>query len=85
MTVLCWDKPKRARPSADHAAEYSSDCGAPGTYQPNMSDDDRAKWKARIVGAKTPVPQVEIRKDSAVIVISARGYKYNGYDQWARK
>lgn len=37
-------------------------------------------WKAELVGAKTEFPQVEIRRDATVIVLSLKGYKYRHYD-----
>ena len=60
MGILCFDKPKKLRPFKDHADYYASDTNIAGTYVPNMSDEDRLKWKAKhIQGAD---PRVEIRK-----------------------
>ena len=60
MAVLDFDKPKKLRPFKEHADYYSSDTNIAGTYVPNMSEEDRLKWKARhIAGAD---PRVEIRK-----------------------
>jgi hypothetical protein len=60
MSVLDFDKPKRLKPFQEHADYYSSDTNIAGTYVPNMSEEDRMKWKARQVGGDDP--RVEIRK-----------------------
>jgi hypothetical protein len=79
MGLLCFDKPKKAHSTEDHNIACSSDCGIPGTYVPNMSREDRAEWKGKIVGKKKGCPQVEIRKDSFVTVIGLNGYNYKWY------
>lgn len=73
--ILCWDKPKKVMTAKQREDTYSSDCGVPGTFVPNMSDDDRGRWKAKLVGHKAGHPQVEIRKDSFVVVVALTGYK----------
>jgi hypothetical protein len=79
-SIINWDKPQKIRPSKEHAGMYSSDSGVPGTYMPNMSDDDIKKWKGKVVGATTGSPQVEIRKDCMVIIVSlGGGYQYKFY------
>lgn len=79
MTTLMWDKPDRVQ-SVEEWKSWQADSAPPGTYVPNMSDADRARWKAKKVGFKAGHPQIEIRKDSTVIVVSLHGgYKYNGY------
>ena len=78
-TVLYWDKPKKVMTKEEWAGNQA-DGAPPGTFTPNMSDEDRAKWKAKLVGQKTGFPQVEIRKDSTVIIVSLNGYKYRHYD-----
>lgn len=71
MAVLDFDKPKKLRPFNEHADYYSSDTNIAGTYVPNMSEDDRLKWKAKhIQGAD---PRVEIRK---TVVGKETGEKY---------
>lgn len=89
MSVLVWEKPKKLRDSKEHADSYSADGAPPGAYVPNMSAEDRLKWKAKLVGHKTGYPQVEIRRDGCVIIVSTRGYKYKHYDtrdirQWKK-
>lgn len=74
-----WDKPKRVMSKEDWA-ENQADGAPPGTFMPNMSAEDVAKWKAKLVGHKTSYPQVEIRKDSTVVILSLKGYKYKYYD-----
>jgi hypothetical protein len=60
MSVLSWDKPKKARSTAEHNARNSSDTGVDGTYVPNMSEKDRLRWKAKLVTGQDP--RIEIRK-----------------------
>lgn len=81
MGLLCFDKPKKARSTEEHNIGCSSDCGVPGTYVPNMSREDRKKWKGKIVGKSGKRPlQIEIRKNSFVTVVGLKGYKYKYYD-----
>lgn len=58
--ILDFGKPKKLRPAAEHNAMHSSDSGVDGTYAPNMSRKDMAKWKAKKIGGDDP--RVEIRK-----------------------
>ena len=80
MPVLCWNKPERAVPAAEHAL-ISFDGGPAGGYLPNMSDEDARKWKAKLTGTRKGFPQVEIRKSfpsvqMLVIVSLGNGYTY---------
>ena len=75
MTIN-WDKPKKARSKEDHEEMNQSDCGVPGTFVPNMSNTDMKKWKGKVVGTRSGHPQIEIRKDSFVIIVSFHGYSY---------
>lgn len=58
--LLSFDQPKKLRSTKEHNDKYSSDSHVPGTYVPNMSDADRAKWKAKLITGDDP--RVEIRK-----------------------
>ena len=58
--LLTWDKPNKARTTEDHNREYQSDSGVDGTYVPNMSDEDKFRWKAKRIGGKDL--RIEIRK-----------------------
>lgn len=60
MSLLWWDKPAPATPPADHQRTYSADGAVPGAYVPNMSAEDRHRWKARRVGGVDP--RIEIRR-----------------------
>jgi hypothetical protein len=80
MGVLIWEKPKKVESSEEWARNNNADGAPPGMYVSNMSEDDRLKWKAKIVGKTLGYPQVEIRKDSTVIVLSLHGYKYKHYN-----
>jgi hypothetical protein len=73
--VLFWGKPAKARPQKDHN-EISFDGGPPGGYQPNMSADDAARWRAKLV--KGEFSRVEIRKTGQhgtqmLIIVSESG------------
>ena len=60
MQLLDFTKPQKKRSTEDHNKRYSSDSGIPGTYVPNMSDDDMYKWKAKHI--KGDNERIEIRK-----------------------
>ena len=59
--ILSFEKPKKLRPTTEHAEEYQSDTNIAGTYVPNMSEADKLKWKAKRVKSGDD-PRVEIRK-----------------------
>lgn len=61
MGVLCWEKPERIM-SVEDWKQISADGAPPGVYTPNMSEEDKLKWKATLVGKTTENPRVEIRK-----------------------
>lgn len=90
--VLEWNKPKKAQPVEDWKTQ-SFDGGPDGGFIPNMDDEDRYKWKAKLTGQKLGFPQVEIRKSTqggemVIIVNLGKGYNYKGYraepDRWSR-
>ena len=58
---LSFIKPAKISSSEAHNTYYSSDTNVAGTYVPNMSDDDRQKWKAKVI-LRGDDPRVEIRK-----------------------
>jgi len=58
-TTLNWDKPQK-QISIDKWKSQSFDGGPPGAYQPNMSTEDRLKWKAKKINVNDP--RIEIRK-----------------------
>lgn len=59
MTILSWDKPKQVL-TKEEWQDISADSAPPGVYTPNMSEDDRLKWRAKLI--KGHDPRVEIRK-----------------------
>lgn len=59
--VLSWDKPQRKMSKEDWKA-ISADGAPPGVYTPNMSEADKAKWKAVKKGQNSGDLRVEIRK-----------------------
>ncbi len=79
MSILSWEKPNQVN-TKDKWLEISADGAPPGVFTPNMSHEDNLKWKARLVGHKVGYPQVEIRRDSTVIIVSLTGYKYKQYN-----
>jgi|APSaa5957512622_1039677.scaffolds.fasta_scaffold69703_2 hypothetical protein len=60
--LLSFAKPEKARPSDAHNRMNSSDSGVEGTYASNMSEEDKQKWKGKLVGSKSGNFRVEIRK-----------------------
>lgn len=60
MPILDFSKPKKQRSTAEHNEMHQSDTGIAGTFIPNMSPEDRRKWKAKHIQGKDP--RVEIRK-----------------------
>lgn len=79
MAVLMWEKPEPVM-SKEERASYQADGEPPGTFISNMSDVDNMRWKAKLVGVRTGYPQVELRRDHAVVVLSLCGYKYKNHD-----
>lgn len=61
MGIVMWDKPQRVLAKEDWL-NISADSAPPGVYSPNMSDEDRERWKGKLVGTKLEHPQVELRK-----------------------
>ena len=59
MTLLDFTKPERVRSREAHEKMFSSDCGVPGTFVPNMSEEDADKWRAKQIGGEDP--RIEIR------------------------
>jgi hypothetical protein len=81
--IVMWDKPKR-KISKEEWKNISADSAPPGVYTPNMSDEDRCRWKGKIVGQKIGHPQAELRKSfhgaQMLIIVSVKGgYKYKNY------
>ncbi len=79
--ILMWERPKQRVSKKAWKEEYGFDGGPDGGYQPNMSQDDAQRWKAKLVGTRTGFPQVEIRKQAGpslmlIIVNLGAGYSY---------
>lgn len=74
MPTLSFAKPKKAMSSEEYANSYSSDCGVPGTYSGNMNQEDRLRWKAKLVGSRSGNHQIEIRtvepRSNLVVVVN---------------
>jgi hypothetical protein len=78
MSLIQWHKPTKVRSTKEHNDMFGCEA-ANGAFVPNMSDKDRKSWKGKITFANTDNPQVEIRKNTFVIVIGLCGYNYKGY------
>lgn len=61
MGIISWEKPKKVNTTEEHNQKYSSDSGIAGTYASNMSNEDKKKWKGKMV-INCPMPRVELRK-----------------------
>ena len=62
-TLLWWDRPAPVTDKATHDKAHSADGAPPGTYAPNMSPEDRQRWKAKRIRGNDP--RIEIRKGLA--------------------
>lgn len=62
--VLTWEKPPRAEPYAEWA-KYQADGAPPGTWVPNMSDEWKLRWKAKMAGQRSDDLRTEVRKTTA--------------------
>ena len=91
MSILSFAKPKKARSTDAHNKMNSSDCGVEGTYVSNMSQEDKKKWKAKVVGSRSGNHQIEIRSEQSgsniVVVVNgematAPQYKTRGRDPY---
>lgn len=72
--ILRWDKPPRVE-SVEDWKSFQADSAPPGTYQPNMSDEDAQTWRAELKGKTTDHCVVEIRRqvgDALLLVKVAR-------------
>lgn len=82
--MINWDKPKKVRTTEEHNKMYSSDSGIPGTYVPNMSEEDLYSWRGKLVGQRTGFPHVELRKaftaDVLIYVSLGEGFKISKYE-----
>lgn len=89
--LLCFDKPKKVRSTEEHNKTYMSDSGIAGTYVPNMSEEDKNKWKAKHI--KGDDERIEIRKTMNGVQILIVVYKKerpvkwnaNNHDEWYKR
>jgi hypothetical protein len=80
MSILSFEKPKQVMTQEKRVEKYSSDCGIPGTYVPNMSDEDMNKWKAKHINGKDE--RVEIKKNFGGTQVVIVLYKYCQKGDW---
>lgn len=57
--ILSFDKPEKVMSDAKWKS-ISADGAPPGVYIPNMSEEDKEKWKGKLIKGKNP--RIEIRK-----------------------
>ena len=67
--MINWDKPKKIHSTEEHNRTYSSDTEIPGTYVPNMSEEDQHSWKGKHINKGKANERVELRK-----TFSGEGY-----------
>jgi hypothetical protein len=84
--ILCWNKPEKAMSTDAWRNNAGFDGGPPGGYVPNMSEEDTLKWRAKLVGKKGGIKQVEIRKSTSngtqmLIIVSEGGFRQK-VDRW---
>jgi len=77
--ILSWEKPPRQMSTEDWKT-ISADSAPPGVYSPNMNEPDRLKWKAKLLGKRSGVKQVEIRKSTTngtqiLMIVSLDGFR----------
>jgi len=76
-----WDQPAKVMTTAERNA-ISADGAPPGVYVSNMSEDDRQRWRAKLIGQSVGHPSVEIRKTAGaaqvVIVVTLGGFREKG-------
>jgi hypothetical protein len=72
--ILSFAKPKKVMSSEDYAS-ISADSAPPGVYTGNMSQADRLRWKAKLVGSRSGNHQIEIRttEPGANLVVVVNG------------
>jgi len=71
--LLDFEKPKKLRPTEEHNEMFSSDSNVAGTYVPNMSGEDRRRFKAKHI--KGGDERIEIRVSMGVDVL-IKVFKY---------
>lgn len=77
--ILKWDKPEQVM-ATDEWASITADSCPPGVYTPNMSREDMLAWKAKYVGKRGGIKQIEIRKSTQggtqiLIIVSLNGFR----------
>jgi hypothetical protein len=60
--VLSFAKPEPAEPY-EKWSSYVADGAPPGVYSSNMSEEDKLRWKAKLVGIRSKAYQIEIRTE----------------------
>ena len=92
--LLSFEKVSKVMTEEERVNKYSSDSHVPGTYVPNMSEDDMKKWKGKHIKGKDE--RIEIRKTvygtQLVVIVykearTEKDTRYNGeeYEYYVHK
>lgn len=77
MGLLSFEIPKKIKTTEEHNNTYVADSAPPGVYVPNMSEEDRCKWKAKHIKGENE--RIEIRKGiggvQLVIIVYKESFK----------
>lgn len=76
--ILSWDQPEKVM-AKEEWKSISADSAPPGVFTPNMSEEDKLKWKAKYFGGR--LPRVEIRKTTVngtqvLIMVTLGGFPH---------
>jgi hypothetical protein len=82
MSLIDFDKPKKIRSTEEHNKMHSSDSGVPGTYVPNMSEEDTKKWRGNHIKGQRIDQRIEIRKTIGGTQLLIVVYKEKRFTDW---
>lgn len=77
--LLDFNKPSKIMTEQERQDKYTSDGAVPGTYVPNMSEEDMKKWKGKYIKGKDE--RVEIRKSINGVQLVVIVYKETRYEE----
>lgn len=78
--ILSFEKPEKIRSTEEHNKMFSSDCGVAGTYVPNMSEEDRKKFKAKHIKGEDERIEIRVEMGSNILIIVYKNSKVVKYD-----
>jgi hypothetical protein len=88
--ILSFEKPEKIRSTEEHNKMFSSDCGVAGTYVPNMSEEDRKKFKAKHIKGEDERIEIRVEMGSNILIIVYKNPKvvkcdFHNYKEYAKK